>query len=239
MNLIDQLRRQTWLRRIRWFGLRYACPVCGARLKGFVPHKSDPKMKDDALCPVCLSKNPHRRAVLLFRQLARENPSPGEILHVAPEPRLGRHMQRLFRAKYISGDILPGVGQLQFDIAEMPFRDGQFGLLFGCHVMMMLPRDRIELAVRECFRVLKPGGTAILENPVLPGHTIEMESKTDEERREKWYSPNVLRMFGALDYWPMFERAGFQIEHRKIATPVEVERHQLYFDSQSCLRKPA
>lgn len=239
MNFVDQLRRQVWLRRLRWFGLKHSCPVCGARLKSFVPHKSDPTMKHDALCPVCQSKHPHRRAVLLLRQIAQEMPNPGEVLHVAPEPRLGQHMQKLFRGKYVSGDIVPGIGQLQFDVAEMPFRDGQFGLLFCCHVLMMLPSSRVEQAVRECFRVLKPGGIAVLEAALVPGHTIEMENKTDEDRRKLWYSHDVLRMFGALDYWPMMERAGFQVEHRTIAGPAEMERYKLYFDKQSCVRKPA
>ncbi len=46
------------------------------------------------------------------------------------------------------------------DLLELPFHDSTFDLVFGDHVIAHVPN--IDLALRECFRVLKPGGFLVL-----------------------------------------------------------------------------
>ena len=134
---------------------------------------------------------------------------------------------------------MEGRGQRAFDIAEMPFPDQYFGLMFCCHVMPMLPRARLLMAVRECFRVLAPGGIAIIESPVKDGATIEMEHNTEAERQAAWYSGDVLRIFGDDEYWPMFEAAGFRVVERPIASEADARNWRLYQTTFKYFERPA
>ena len=66
---------------------------------------------------------------------------PLRILHIAPEPHLGTRLAALPDVEYVSGDIRKGMGQVRFDICDLPFDDGSFDLICCVHVLMMLPDD--------------------------------------------------------------------------------------------------
>lgn len=46
------------------------------------------------------------------------------------------------------------------DILQLPFDDSKFDVVFGDHVIAHVPN--IELALHECFRVVKPGGYLVI-----------------------------------------------------------------------------
>lgn len=49
------------------------------------------------------------------------------------------------------------------DAATLPFRDGVFGAVLDAHCIGHLPAVGRQVAVRECFRVLRPGGHLVAE----------------------------------------------------------------------------
>ena len=59
-----QLRRM-W-NRTRSIGLSHQCPICGSRLRAFLPHGNTPD--PNCVCPVCASKAPHRLAWLYLQK---------------------------------------------------------------------------------------------------------------------------------------------------------------------------
>jgi len=70
---------------------------------------------------------------------------------------------------------------------ELPFRDRSFDVVFG---MAVLTRLDLELASREVWRVLRPGGYAIFKEPVRNSRLIRMT------RRLVRYRPPSQTQFG-------------------------------------------
>ena len=214
-------------RRARHFGTRRYCPVCGSHLRAFVAHHDDPARQFDSLCPVCGCKSPHRCLWICIQNYCRRTPKPRRLLHIAPEPHLGARLASLPNVEYVSGDLSEGVGQIQFDICNLPFDDGSFDLICCCHVLMMLPDDAP--AIREMFRVLRPGGVAVIENPVASGQAT-IEPATEGERRRLFYDDTILRLYGD-DYRSRLSAAGFVVEDADPAASLTLargERMELY-----------
>jgi SAM-dependent methyltransferase len=86
-------------------------------------------------------------------------------------------------------------------INAMPFPNGHFDVATSFDVFQCLPDDVEEQAAREMWRVLKPGGYAIIHAAALDmlsgGHSV----LSQEVRR---YTPSRLRS--------VFDKAGFAIE---------------------------
>ena len=80
----------------------------------------------------------------------------------------------------------------------MPFADGTFDTLIACDVLEHVGDDRA--ALRECRRVLRRRGTAILTVPQSDTleATLEDASVTSEAARAEVYGqPDHLRNYGA------------------------------------------
>ena len=69
------------------------------------------------------------------------------------------------------------------DITDMQFPSNYFDCVICYHVLEHIPDD--QKAMEEIFRVLKPGGWAILQVPILRDKTFEDPSVTTPENREK------------------------------------------------------
>jgi hypothetical protein len=86
-------------------------------------------MRYDALCPVCGSKGPHRRGWLYLNHYIQSGNTSLRMLHIAPEAHLSRRLAGIRGLSYFSGDILAGMGHVQFDIAHIPFGDNVFDII--------------------------------------------------------------------------------------------------------------
>ncbi len=199
------------LRRAKHFGFQRRCPACGSRTRRFAPWGNP--ARQDAICPICLAKEPHRLAALYFDQHPEIFKREGTLVHIAPEPSLAIKLTGLCRRssmRYISGDIHTPMPDT-IDICDLRFEDASIDIIYACHVMMALPDDGP--AFDEVFRVLKPGGVALLQVFASPlDYTIE--PKTDEERAEDRYlaaDPDVYRIYSDSDYCRRLENAGFEV----------------------------
>ncbi len=173
----------------------------------------------DSLCPVCGCKGPHRCDWLVIEDYHRRVSKALRVLHIAPEAHLGPRLQALPGVDYASGDIRKGVGQIQFDIRHLPFDDAP--------------------AIREMFRVLRPSGLAIIENPVASGQPT-LEPDTAEERLRLFCDVTILRLYGD-DYRDRLSAAGFVVEEVWPAdgiAPAKREKMELYSGNVILSRKP-
>lgn len=179
-------------RRVRWFGLTHWCPICRSAVRQFLPHGVVPR--PNAVCPVCQSRDRHRLAWLWLTSQTRLGREPVRLLHIAPEPELARRLTALPAVHYVSGDIVHRAS-VRMDVCSMPFGTGSFDLIYCSHVLNMLPEDQPALA--ELFRVLRPGGQALLQVPVTqPGAGVEVSStSTAEERRAKLGDAHMYRRY--------------------------------------------
>lgn len=79
-------------------------------------------------------------------------------------------------------------------LAGIPFGDGQFDVVYHSHVLEHFPKDQAATFIKECFRVLKPGGVIRVVVPDLEGiireYILNLDGAVagDEEakRRYEW-----------------------------------------------------
>lgn len=98
------------------------------------------------------------------------------------------------------------------DVTQLQFEDNQFDIVLANHVMEHIPDDKAAMA--ELFRVLKAGGTAILQIPYSENllHTIETPHINDAGLQEKLYGQkDHVRIYALHDYIDRLKRTGFEV----------------------------
>ena len=210
---------------LRYGGRRYECACCGGRFRALAPFHG----RADARCPRCGSLERHRALAL---HLAR-NPDLLEgsaaILHFAPHPAETRVLPR-DRDDYVSADLEPGAAMQVVDICEMPYDDRSFDLAICSHVLEHVSDDHA--AMTELWRVLRPGGTALLQSPVdlRRASTYEDDAIVSPEgRRRAFWQEDHVRLYGR-DFAERLRATGFEVRvyrYTRLFTPQEVERYRL------------
>ncbi|MEK6805800.1 MAG: methyltransferase domain-containing protein [Pseudomonadota bacterium] len=199
--------RHRW-RKFVHAGTRYYCPLCESSLRAFEkdPWDSHPM----ARCPVCGAQRRHRAvwSFLLQSRLLDGNTSLGRFLHFAPEAVLEEKFRNGRALKYLSADIRPGAAMLTLDITAINQPDASFDAIFCSHVLEHVPDDRA--AMWELYRILRPGGRAIIQVPLYAQSTFEDPSVVDPRERQ--------RLFGQHDH---VRKYGPDLLQRLLATGFE------------------
>lgn len=186
------------------------CPVCEHSVAQFLPHGNPPKA--DILCPICRSKACHRLAWAWFRQNSNMFRSGGAFVHIAPEVQLGKYLSRRCRKakmKYLHGDITDS--QHPLDIMNLRLSSNSVDVLFACHVLNMVSDDVV--ALKEIYRVVKPGGVAILPVPIHSdvSQTIEAAADSPQTDRQTLFNDSLMfRKYAGDDYLQRLTSIGFQ-----------------------------
>ena len=186
-----------------------ACPCCGGRYEKFLPfgHRQRP----NALCPGCRSLERHRMLWLFLQTRTPILREPLSVLHIAPEEALRRPLERLANGFYVSGDLSAPDAMVRMDLTDIPFEDASFDAILCSHVLEHVPDDA--RAMSELFRVLVPGGWAVIQSPMDPtlATTDEDPSVVSPEERERRFGfREHVRQYGR-DYVARLERAGFRV----------------------------
>jgi SAM-dependent methyltransferase len=198
--------RRMW-NRIKFAGLGHLCPVCGSRLRLFIPHGV--VRRPNAVCPVCGVRDRHRLAWLYFQNETPLFTNRMSLLHIAPEPEVAKNLSRLSNLDYLSGDLYQEA-MVKMDIAAIPFDDSSFDMVYCSHVLNMLPDD--EPAINEIYRILNPGGSAVIQVP-RPEEPETVESprpSTPQIRKGLFGDEGMYRRYG-LDLGERFCKAGFNV----------------------------
>lgn len=184
------------------------CPICGFVGESFEP--GGVKARPNARCPDCRSLERHRGVWLYLRDHTDLCSSrPKRMLHVAPEPPITRRLREVPSLDYLSADLDSPVAMVKMDITDIGYPDESFDVLYCSHVLQHVPDDR--RAIAEFFRVLRPGGWAVIQVPIWRTVTVEDPTVTDPDER--------VRLFGQFDhvrsYGPDFAdrlaEAGFRV----------------------------
>ena len=195
-------------------GRRVACPLCGKSFRKFLPYGYVTPRKN-ALCPHCLALERHR---LLWLYLERETTlkeALPELLHIAPEVCLMRHLKPLYKGAkehYRTADLESPLADLHFDIQQIPIEENRFDVVICNHLMEHVEDDR--LAMRELHRILRPGGWGVLLSPVELDRatTYEDDSITDPEERTRIFGQYDHRRIYGNDFADRLREAGFEVE---------------------------
>lgn len=181
------------------------CPLCSWHGKAFQPFGNQRQYRLDAFCPGCQSVERHRLAYLLLRDRLGAG---RRTLHVAPEPGIKPWLQRI-SADYLSVGLGEHVMRAM-DLTQLDLPDACKSLVWCSHVLEHIEDDRA--AIGEIFRVLEPGGLAILQVPIDGPTTYEDFTIRDEAGRlAAFHQVDHVRVYG-LDLADHLKAAGFEVE---------------------------
>lgn len=129
---------------------------------------------------------------------------------------------------YTTTDLNSPLADVKADICQLPFADNTYDIIFCNHVLEHIPDDK--KAMQELYRVMKPGGMAILQIPqdLSRETTFEDDSITDpKERREVFGQYDHLRVYGR-DYFEKLRKVGFRVEEVDYTSKLSAEEIDIY-----------
>ena len=188
----------------------YFCPTCGTLSKKFCSGGVGKKRKN-AKCPTCGSLERHRLFWLYFMNMVWIDLPKGKknLLHVAPEPFLKDLLGDHPELNYISGDLMMPETMIKIDLTNIPVWDNQFDVIICLHILEHINNDT--LAMREMYRITKPGGYLLVMVPIYGQTTHEDISITTSEERLKYFGQeDHVRKYG-MDIVRRMEKVGFTV----------------------------
>jgi SAM-dependent methyltransferase len=223
------------LRHRLYSGDRKLCPCCGrtSRLFLFTHYMT-------ALCPYCLSTERYRQLCRYLRDETDFGSKETRLLDIAPMWCFQEFCRSFPTIEYVSIDIASPMAMRLMDIRDLEFRDGLFDCLICYHVLEHIDDD--DRALSELFRVLKPGGWAIIQVPTLTENTVERKDMTDAEVEEVLKFDDHRRSYGWRDFPEFLRSAGFDVEvvpFGRSFSEEEIARQGLdFFEDLHVCRKP-
>ena len=219
-------------------GAKYYCSVCKRKVRRFLPYRGGwadvpPLIRhlgvigsdvENFECPAC-GCHDRERHLLLYLTAANllSAMSGARILHFAPERNLRRFIRAADPAEYVLADLFPDSSEVQrADLQAIPYPAEHFDFVLANHVLEHVQDDA--LALREIFRVLRPGGHAILQTPYASGLTRTFEDPaivSGEARLHAYAQEDHCRLYGE-DFVSRAESSGLR---RKISTHAALLPH--------------
>lgn len=199
-------------------GNRYTDPIDGKSFKMFLPYGYGVQ-RDNVLSPSTLSLERHRLFWLYLKNetdFFKPNPnlisSKLKVLHFAPEQCFLKRFKNLKHLDYTTTDLVSPIADVKADICNLPFEDNSFDIILCNHVLEHIPNDI--KAIKELYRVMKPGGWGIFQIPqdLKRDITFEDNSITDKKERAKIFGQyDHVRVYGR-DYFDKLRSIGFKVE---------------------------
>ena len=176
-------------------GNKYECCCCSKSSRRFLSH-GNVTIRKNIRCPHCLSLERMRILCKYIQNvIMTENTKPLRILDFAPVMGLKNYLRNSPSvAEYIDGDIDPNVATYKVDITQMPFEDNSFDLVLCSHVLYCVPEDR--KGMQEIYRVLRPGGRALIIDTIEGEHTVELGHLPKETLLKEYGDENTCRVYG-------------------------------------------
>ncbi|MEO1495001.1 MAG: methyltransferase domain-containing protein [Pseudomonadota bacterium] len=195
-------------------GVAKTCPICG-----YTGPFSAVRHKPAIWCPQCDSR-PRHRLLKLWMDREMTLPDHAEVVHFAAEPWVRAEMDAR-GAHYRTADLNDQF-ELQLDITALDLPDRSVDMLMANHVLEHVDDAR---ALAEIYRVLKPGGQAVLTVPMIEGFdkTYEDAAHDTPDARALYYGdPTHLRWYGR-DIRDRLAGAGFGLREFTALEPDATE----------------
>src|SRR5690606_18016723 len=143
-------------------GDKYEDPIDGKKFKKFLPYGYE-NQRENVLSPSTLSLERHRLLWLYLKNETGFFTEDLKVLHFAPEQAFYKRFRKLKNLNYTSTDLNSPLADVKADICDLPFKGDSYDFILCNHVLEHIPDDT--QAMKELYRILKPGGTAILQIP--------------------------------------------------------------------------
>lgn len=203
------------------------CPICNKKYndKFMKTGKNYPVITEKQIigggerytrCPICQSNERQRLTYLFLSNIFRTNNSKRlKVIHIAPEKCLSSYLSKLDNIEYIKGDLFCSGYKYPADVINLDLMNLALETnsvdVFICNHVLEHVQDDIR-CMREIYRVLKPGGIAVLQVPysLNTEHTIRDKVSSNNERIAKYGQRDHVRLFG-MDYPNLLESVGFKV----------------------------
>lgn len=227
---------------VLYMGRGRECPICGARYRRFMPY-GYVEPREDALCPRCLSLERHRMIWLWMERHTDLFKSHPKLLHIAPELSLMNHFKEFYGTSdnYITADLESPLASEHFDVESIPMKEDSVDVIICNHLLEHVDDDR--QAMRELYRILRPGGWGIILVPEDRSRekTYEDNSITDPKERTRLFGQYDHRRVYGRDYDERLREAGFEVERHNFTRRLTEWEKRLYAPGEDDLvvvRKP-
>ena len=235
-------------------GSTFVDPIDGKSFKMFLPYGYGTQ-RNNVLSPSTLSLERHRLLWLYLNEQtdffqselvsdslitnikriklrdAKLN-SALKVLHFAPEQAFYKLFRNQKNLDYTTTDLFSPLADVKADICNLPFKDNQYDVILCNHVLEHIPDDT--KAMQELYRVLKPGGMAILQIPqdLSRATTFADDTITDQKERAKIFGQyDHVRIYGR-DYFDKLRSIGFKVIEEDYTNKIAPELVEKY-----CLAK--
>ena len=229
---------RTWLQRLAnlllpfldfcYRGSRYTDPINGKSYRSFLPY-GYVKIRPNALSPGTLSLERHRLIWLYLQRETNFFKTSAKLLHMAPEKAFMKRLKKLKHLAYTTCDLESPLADVKTDICDLPFDNASFDWILCNHVLEHIPNDT--KAMQELYRVLKPGGIALLQVPLESNRkeTFEDDSIVNKAERTKVFGQyDHVRVYGK-DYFDKLRQTGFEVSEIQFGKSLtEAERPVSY-----------
>lgn len=197
------------------------CPICSSELQVFLPVGHP--IRENALCPICGSFERDRASYLFLKEETDVFNKNVKILHFAPEKTLAKLFKEMDNIDYLPVDINPEMENVveKMDIQDIKYPDDSFDIIYCSHVLEHVPDDH--KAMTELYRVIKPGGFAIIIVPINPQlqQTLEDPSYNTPELRLKYYGQSDHLRYYGNDFPNKLQSVGFTVSDTFLETKDE------------------
>ncbi len=210
-------------------GSKYTDPIDGKSFRKFLPYGYEDQ-RENVLSPSTLSLERHRLLWLYLKNETGLFSKKIKLLHFAPEQAFYNRFKKLKNLEYTTTDLNSPLADVKADICNLPFEDNSFDFILCNHVLEHIPDDT--KAMQELYRILKPGGTAILQIPQDLSRATTFEDNTITSRKERakiFGQYDHVRVYGR-DYFDKLRSIGFnvkEVDYTKTLTPLEVDTYRL------------
>lgn len=219
-------------RAVLFIGNRFTCPCCGWHLRMFVGGVTSFKRRPNGYCPRCNSKARHRRDWLFLQDNTNLFHDRLRLLHVSPKYALSRRLTKMRNVEFVGVDLVlrPNVNEI-VDITDIPYGNDTFDCIICIHVLEHVEDDR--RAIGELYRVLKPGGWALISVPVrLDQGTVEDPTVVSPAERKRLFGEKRHVRFYGRDLVDRLQASGFSVrlDRAESLEPDRVDKYGLLQD---------
>ncbi|MEL4309030.1 class I SAM-dependent methyltransferase [Joostella sp. CR20] len=211
-------------------GDNFTDPIDNKSYKAFLPYGYGTQ-RENVLAPGTLSLERHRLLWLYLKTETDFFTKPIKLLHFAPEQAFYNLFRNQKNLEYTTTDIESPLADVKADICNLPFEDNSYDVIFCNHVLEHIKDD--ETAMKELYRVLKPGGWGIFQIPqdINRSVTFEDDSIVDKKKRAEIFGQyDHVRVYG-LDYFDRLRNVGFDVKEVHFAkdflTSEEIKKYAL------------
>lgn len=189
------------------------CVCCQSSFKAFAPFGVT-KMPN-RLCLQCDSLERDRLLWMYLEKCTNLYNEPVRLLHVAPERLFYHKFSSVETIDYNPVDMFPASypeGTKFLDLLNNDVPSNSYDAIICNHVFQYIEEDR--KAMKAVYRMLKPGGWAILQVPIDWKREVTYEDYTitDPKERERVFGLSEHVRWYGKDYPSRLESVGFNVK---------------------------